>query len=251
MGGQSVVSFVPQGHQLIRRQPDHIMTATAKTRKQTRAGDQIRSYDLASSVVFCKTGEEFGGLSNMAPGFPLCVNGIDILTSEALYQACRFPHHPNVQQLIIDERSPMTAKMRSKPYRRLTRGDWEAGRNAAQARVKVMRWCLRVKLSQNFDAFSELLLRTGNRDIVERKRTVDFWGTKATDDGLLVGENVLGRLLMELREELKTTDSGHWQTVQPLNVPDFLLLQKPIATVFSDARIDQQANMLPTESIRV
>lgn len=221
------------------------MTATTKIRKQARAGDQVRSYDLASSAVFCKTGEEFGKLSNMAPGFPLCVNGIYIRTSEALYQACRFPHHPEVQQMIIDERSPMAAKMRSKPFRHLTREDWNA------VRVKIMRWCLRVKLSQNFNTFGALLLRTGNRDIVEMKRTADFWGTKITDDGLLVGENVLGRLLMELREELKTMDNGHWHTVQPLNVPDFLLLQKPIATVFSDARIDRQANMLPTESIRV
>jgi len=94
-------------------------------------------------------------------------------------------------------------------------------------------------------------LRTGNRDIVERKRATDFWGAKATDDGLLVGENTLGRLLMELREELKTVDDSRWQAVQPLNIPDFLLLQKPITTVFSDARIDRQESMLPAESIRV
>lgn len=181
----------------------------------------------------------------MAPGFPLCVNGVDIRTSEALYQACRFPYRPDVQQLIINERSPMAAKMRNKPYRQETRDDWNA------VRVKIMRWCLRVKLSQNFDTFGDLLLRTGNHDIVEKKRATDFWGAKFTDDGLLVGENVLGRLLMELRDELKAVDSGHWQTVQPLNIPDFLLLQKPIAAVFSDARFDRQADMLSAESIRV
>jgi len=220
------------------------VTVLTKSRAQTRSS-RIREYDPAASAVFCKTDEEFGGLSNMAPGFPLRVNGIDIRTSEALYQACRFPYRPDVQQLIIDERSPMAAKMRSKPYRPATREDWNA------VRVKVMRWCLRVKLSQNFSTFSTLLLRTGNRDIVERKRTADFWGAKATDDGLLVGENVLGRLLMELREKLKTSDSSHWQSVRPLNISDFLLLEKPITTVFSDARIVRQADMLSTESIRV
>ena len=59
---------------------------------------ETRSYERQGSVVFCKTNEEFGGLSNMAPGFTLRVNGIDILTSEALYQACRFPHLPDVQR---------------------------------------------------------------------------------------------------------------------------------------------------------
>lgn len=218
---------------------------TVITKNLGQAHNRIREYDPASSVAFCKTGEEFGGLSNMAPGFPLCVNGVDIRTSEALYQACRFPYRPDVQQLIINERSPMAAKMRNKPYRQETRDDWNA------VRVKIMRWCLRVKLSQNLDTFGDLLLRTGNHDIVEKKRATDFWGAKFTDDGLLVGENVLGRLLMELRDELKAVDSGHWQTVQPLNIPDFLLLQKPIAAVFSDARFDRQADMLSAESIRV
>src|SRR5690606_37437152 len=107
------------------------------------------------------TNEVFGGLSNMAGGFPLRVNGIRILTSEALYQACRFPKRPDVQRLIIGENSPMTAKMKSKPYRQDTRPDWD------QVRVKIMRWCLRVKLAQNWHKFSELLLATGDKPIVE------------------------------------------------------------------------------------
>jgi len=226
------------------------VTVLTKNRAQTRS-NRVRKYDPATSVVFCKTDEEFGGLSNMAPGFPLCVNGINIRTSEALYQACRFPHHPNVQRLIIKERSPMAAKMKSKPHRRFTREDWDADWNVVPVRVKIMRWCLRVKLSQNFDTFGALLLRTGNRNIVERKRATDFWGAKATDDGLLVGENTLGRLLMELREELKTSDSNRWRSVRPLDIPDFLLLEEPIKTVFSDARIVRQADMLSTESIRI
>ena len=32
---------------------------------------QVHTYDPAASVVFLKTNERFGGLSNMAPGFPL------------------------------------------------------------------------------------------------------------------------------------------------------------------------------------
>jgi predicted NAD-dependent protein-ADP-ribosyltransferase YbiA (DUF1768 family) len=48
-----------------------------------------------------------------------------LLTSEALYQACRFPHRPDVQRLILDQRSPMLAKNVGKPYRRDSRSDWE------------------------------------------------------------------------------------------------------------------------------
>jgi ribA/ribD-fused uncharacterized protein len=108
----------------------------------------------------------------MAPGFPLKVNGVLIRTSEALYQACRFPHLPKVQRLIIDEGSPMTAKMKSKSYRSQSRPDWDA------VRVRIMRWCLRVKLAQHWETFSRLLLATGDQPIVEDSRKDDFWGAK-------------------------------------------------------------------------
>ena len=189
---------------------------------------QVRTYDPAASVVFLKTNERFGGLSNMAPGFPLRLNGVRIRTSEALYQACRFPHMPDVQRRIIDERSPMTAKMRSKPFRKDSRPDWDA------VRVKIMRWCLRVKLVQNWEEFGRLLLATGESPIVEQSRKDDFWGAKVGEDGSLVGMNVLGRLLMELREQLKGDDAESLRAVEPLPITKFLLFQKPIKTVCAD-----------------
>ncbi|WP_349365551.1 MAG: NADAR domain-containing protein [Nitratireductor rhodophyticola] len=186
---------------------------------------QVRTYDPAASVVFLKTNERFGGLSNMAPGFPLRVNGVRIRTSEALYQACRFPHMPEVQQLIIGENSPMTAKMRSKPYRRVSRHDWDF------VRVKIMRWCLRVKLAQNWREFGRLLLATGDRPIVEQSRKDDFWGAKVAEDGTLVGMNVLGRLLMELREQMKGDEAESLRFIEPLAISEFLLFGQPIEAV--------------------
>lgn len=184
-----------------------------------------RTYSRVECVSFRKTGEEFGGLSNMAAGFPLEVNGIAIRTSEALYQACRFPHLPKVQRLIIDEISPMTAKMKSKPYRQQSRQDWDA------VRVKVMRWCLRVKLAQNWEKFGSLLLDTGDRPIVEDSRKDDFWGARAVEGGTLVGANVLGRLLMELREALRDPARDSLRSVEAPPVPAFLLYGEPITVI--------------------
>lgn len=187
--------------------------------------NQVRTYDRATSVAFLKTNERFGGLSNMAPGFPLRVNDVRIRTSEALYQACRFPHMPEVQRLIIGEISPITAKMRSKPYRQVSRQDWDF------VRVKIMRWCLRVKLAQNWREFGRLLLATGDRPIVEQSRKDDFWGAKVADDGTLVGMNVLGRLLMELREQLKGDEAESLRFIEPLAISEFLLFGQPIEAV--------------------
>src|SRR6266508_6146728 len=108
---------------------------------ETAPQSETREYERSSAVVFFRTKEAFGGLSNMAGGFPLSVNGVRIATSEALYQACRFPHRSEVQRLVIEQTSPMTAKMKTKPYRDDTRPDWD------RVRVKIMRWCLRVKLA--------------------------------------------------------------------------------------------------------
>jgi ribA/ribD-fused uncharacterized protein len=188
---------------------------------------ESRTYRRQEWAVFRKTDERFGGLSNMAPGYPLCVNGVSVWTAEAIYQACRFPHLPDVQRLIIDQTSPMTAKMRSKPYREQSRQDWD------DVRVQIMRWCLRVKLVQNWEKFRSLLLTTGDQPIVEDSRRDDFWGAVASKDdtGVLLGCNVLGRLLMEVRERVRHMSEGEWQAVSSLTIPDFLLYGRPIGPV--------------------
>ena len=188
------------------------------------AKDQNRVYSRKDSVVFCKTKAAFGGLSNMAAGFPLCVNGIAIRTSEALYQACRFPFDPDIQRLIIEQKSPMSAKMKSKPYRaEKTRKDWD------QINVKVMRWSLRVKLAQNWDSFRSLVLSTGDKPIVEESRKDPFWGARKVDEDRLEGMNVLGRLLMELRQQLLSSECERLREVDPPpGIKDFLLDGTPI-----------------------
>lgn len=188
----------------------------------SKQSDNTRTYVRKNCAVFLKTKEGFGGLSNMAGGYPVKVNGVYIRSSEALYQACRFPHLPKIQEIILQQTSPMTAKMKTKPFRKDSRPDWD------KVRVAVMRWSLRVKLAHNIDSFGRLLLATKNKPIVEESRKDSYWGAKPKDENILVGQNVLGRLLMELREELKALPHGDFSKVNPLSIDDFLLLDKPI-----------------------
>lgn len=205
---------------------------------KSMASKQQREYDLYEIVVFRKTKEKFGGLSNMAADFPLRVNDVSIRTSEALYQACRFPHLPEIQRAIIAQKSPMTAKMKSKPHRKESRADWN------RVRVNIMRWCLRVKLVQNWDAFSRLLLDTANMPIVEFSRRDRFWGAKALDENTLVGMNVLGRLLMELRDEVRNEKITQQSKVDSPNIPEFLLYLEPIVSVGADCPVDDMQTRL-------
>lgn len=176
-------------------------------------------------VAFRKTKEAFGGLSNMAAGYPLRVNGIDIRTSEALYQALRFPSHPEIQKKIIAHPSPMAAKMLGKPHRKnCNRPDWD------DVRVAVMGWCLRVKLSQNWDKFWALLDSTGGRAIVEHSHRDAFWGAVSEGDAL-VGRNVLGTSLTVLRDAVREGVLTRADAIAPPPIADFKLYGKDIGTI--------------------
>jgi ribA/ribD-fused uncharacterized protein len=179
----------------------------------------IRYYNKNEVISFRKTHDNWGGLSNMAPGYPILLNNIPIRNSEVLYQVFRFPNYPEIQKEILSEVSPMTAKMKSKKYLPISRVDWD------KIRVSVMRWVLRVKLVSNFQNFSQLLLNTGDKTIVENSSKDDFWGACLKDE-IFTGQNVLGRLLMELREEIRTLNN--YELMKP-GFTDAIILNKNLA----------------------
>jgi ribA/ribD-fused uncharacterized protein len=189
---------------------------------------ESKIYKANESCVFRKTKELYGGLSNMASGYPISINGITILSTEALYQACRFPHLPEVQEKIINEKSPMTSKMVSKPYRDNSRTDWD------ETRIRIMRWCLRIKLAQNFAEFGKLLESTFDKPIVEESTKDKFWGTirEKENENILTGVNALGRLLMELRAFYKQHRYSHDMfVIKPLDISNFKLFGHKIQEV--------------------
>ncbi len=210
-----------------------------------------RIYDAAESCVFRKTREAFGGLSNMATDYPLEVNNMQIPTAEALYQACRYPHLPEVQMAIIEQASPMTAKMKSKAHYCQSRSDWE------EIKVTVMRWCLRVKLAQHFFKFGHLLESTYDKSIVEESKRDRFWGAQRTENEKLRGVNALGRLLMEIRQLYRSEAKYDLLYVEPPKIENFLMLGENIEPI--DKRLDfilsllkgWQADSLETDKLRL
>lgn len=189
--------------------------------------ERIERYCRTECAAFRKTAESWGEFSNMAGGFPLVVNGVKILTSEALYQACRFPHLPDVQRVIVRQASPMAAKMKSKPHRKNSRPDFD------ELRVAIMWWTLRVKLACNLRAFSQALLASGEAPIVEDSHKDQFWGAKQAkgEAQILVGQNVLGRLLAMLRGLVREHGADAFQRAEPPAIQDFVLFGEPIGTV--------------------
>ncbi|MEI7688400.1 MAG: NADAR family protein [Planctomycetota bacterium] len=181
-------------------------------------------------VVIFKVKEEFGELSNMSNEFPLQAAGLNISSSEALYQACRYPHRPDWQREIFEAPHAMQAKMKAKKEgrRQQSRPDW------AEVQLDVMRWVLRVKLAQH-RRFRGVLRWTGDRPIVERSRRDRFWGAVVEKDDVLRGENWLGRLLMELRAEMAQNRSSGEEdrhlSVTPPAISGMSLLGREIGVI--------------------
>lgn len=207
---------------------------------------QYDTYDAVHAVRFRKTNEPpYGGLSNMAAGFSFQIAGIPIRTAEALYQACRFPHQPATQRFLIGLASPKAVKIEVGPRKSMTRPDW------ATARFDIMRWVLRVKLCQNWDKFSKLLLRTGTSAIVEESYKDTVWTARLSPSGKrLHGRNVLGKLLVELRSELQTRERAELESVRPLSLLDFRLDGKQIGVIlpFLKDDLQEQQSQLPLQN---
>lgn len=177
----------------------------------------IRRYKKNECITFKSTKGKYGGLSNMAPGFPLHIDGVIIKNSEALYQALRFPNSPEIQAKILSFPSPISAKKFGREHIEKSRTDWN------QNRFKIMKFCLELKLYQNMDTFSKILLQTNELPIVEFTDIDKVWG--ATEEGeFYSGTNALGRLLMELRENLRKNTFS--LTIPDIN--DLRLLDKQI-----------------------
>ena len=158
---------------------------------------KISTYQKGQSVSFRKTKESYGGMSNMCSGYPFILGYHGFLTSEHLYQVCRFNEHRDIQKIVQNEKSPMGSKMKSKKYISYTRRDW------SDVRVDIMDLCIRMKLKCNWRKFGSLLLSTGEMDIVEDSHKDGFWGCVSDTNDRFVGSNVLGKLLMNLRDELR------------------------------------------------
>ena len=156
---------------------------------QTYAADRV--------CAVRRIAEEWGVFSNFAQT-PLVGDGVLFDTSERLFQVMKFTD-PEARRAVYGKKGnpKMTAKHWQKEGR--LRPDW------AEHDVDAMKFCLMEKYRQSA-AFRAELARTGGRFIVEDqttfpRKTADAWGAKRTPDGAsFVGPNLLGRLLMELRD---------------------------------------------------
>ncbi len=160
----------------------------------------MRIYIKEQACGFRFTREAWGAFSNFQPlAVPIAAGPWSFGTSEAAYQACKFPARADVQQRIAE--AP-TARQAAAIGRTPGLGI-DPGWNAR--RVNVMRWVLRLKREANAAEIDAVLAKTGDRPIVEVSTRDPWWGARPVSDRY-EGNNVLGRLWMELRQQLREDD---------------------------------------------
>jgi N-glycosidase YbiA len=145
------------------------------------------------TVYFYNTREQYGCFSNFSyHGFEL--DSFYWYTSEHYFQAQKFVGTPHVEQIRL-VKTPSEAARMGRDRKRPLRPDWE------QVKDGIMKKAVLCKFQTHAD-IKEILLSTGDAELVENSPIDYYWGCGA--DGS--GKNRLGKILMEVREILLNSD---------------------------------------------
>ena len=157
----------------------------------------MRVYARDQVCPFRFTRAPYGAFSNFQPlAVPIAAGPWTFRFAEALYQAAKFPAHSEVQQRIADAPTAREAAAIGRTPGLGIDPGWNA------RRVDVMRWVLRMKREANAAEIDAVLTTTGDRPIVEVSTRDPWWGARPVAHRY-EGRNVLGRLWMELRQQLR------------------------------------------------
>jgi len=147
------------------------------------------------TIRFFSKSETHREFSNFAP-FPIDLDGKRWPTTEHYYQAQKFTD-PELKAKIRTAGKPIIAKKLADKHRGKIRPDWDAVKD------EVMDRAVRRKFELHA-ALRDLLLATGDEDIVEAAPNDYYWGVGL--DG--TGANKLGRIIERIRADLDTPPHG-------------------------------------------
>ena len=142
------------------------------------------------SILFYSPNEPFGYLSNFFPS-SIKLNGKTWKTTEHYFQAQKFAGTKWESEIRMANSPGIAARegrRRDLPLRRY----WESVKD------NIMREAIWAKFSQH-EELRNKLLATGDAELVEHTYKDKYWA----DGGDGSGKNMLGRILMEIRDRIK------------------------------------------------
>jgi len=156
---------------------------------------ELHKLDTETSVFFYE--QEFYVLSNFS-AFNLRYKGFLFATSEHAYQWSKFrpPNDGGIAFLIRIASSAHDAFKLAEEHYKFRRPDWN------EIKDNIMLDILRHKAKQH-EYVRRKLLETGDRVLIEDSWRDDYWGWGSNKDG----KNRLGKLWMQVREEIRNADA--------------------------------------------
>ena len=147
---------------------------------------------MAKAILFFTVNDQWFEFSNFYPqGFE--EEGRYWPTVEHYFQAQKFagPNYAEYRERIRTSGSPQHAKTLGRTQKHAIRRDWDAVRDS------VMFHAIRRKFAH--PKLREVLLSTKNRELIENSPFDTYWGIGKFGQG----KNKLGKLLVELRAEIR------------------------------------------------
>lgn len=157
--------------------------------------------------------EEWGVLGNFGRA-SVVINGVEFNKTEKLFQCMKFTHAPVIKEIYAQNGMGMKQKAKKKEYAVYIREDWP------RIFLDALKFVLVTKYEQS-EAFRNELERSKGLYIVEdetsrkKGKDADAYGTVLKGDEM-VGPNLLGQFLMELR------DTGKLDYTLPADALDFV-----------------------------
>lgn len=150
-------------------------------------------YNMA--ISFYSTKDPYGAFSNFS-SHPIRLDGQLWPTSEHYFQSQKFGD-PVYRERIRTTRSPEIAARLGRSRKTPIRSEWEEIKDEVMYRAVLAKFQAHPKLN-------ELLLSTGEEEIIEKTTSDTYWGCGT--DG--TGKNMLGKILMRVRAELRGSGKG-------------------------------------------
>jgi hypothetical protein len=145
-------------------------------------------------INFYGANKPYGEFSNFAI-FPIRLDDHIWATNEHYYQAQKYMT-PELRLRVRLASGPGMAKMMGNDRTMANIGpDWETIKD------DIMRKAVRAKFEQH-EELRTLLLSTGDAILAEHTSNDNYWGDGGGDSK---GKNMLGKILMEIREEIKSS----------------------------------------------
>ena len=174
----------------------------------------IKRYPADQCALVKTAADEWGILGNFGRA-AVVVNGVEFSNTEKLFQCMKFTYAPVIQEIYAQNNMGIKMKARKKEYEQYVREDWK------KIFLDALKFVLVTKYEQS-ETFRAELERSKGLYIVEDetgrlgcKKSADAYGAVLVGDEM-VGPNLLGQFLMELR------DTGKLDYTLPADALDFI-----------------------------